>query len=98
LLMAAGRLAETCADLIVAGRPADEPAAIVQWAWTPEQRSVVGALTDLPILAEAAAIGPPATLIVGEVAALAIASGSEESWPGEAVSPDRLPARPRSRP
>ncbi len=71
VLMAAGRLAQTCADLIAAGRPADEPAAIVQWAWTPEQRSVVGTLTDLPILAEAASIGPPATLVVGSVAALA---------------------------
>ena len=71
VLMAAGRLAQTCADLITAGRPADEPAAIVQWAWTPEQRSVVGTLTDLPILAEAASIGPPATLVVGSVAALA---------------------------
>lgn len=70
VLMAAGRLAQTCADLIAAGRPANEPAAIVQWAWTPEQRSVVGTLADLPILAEAASIGPPATLVVGEVAAL----------------------------
>ncbi len=79
VLMAAGRLAQTCADLIAAGRPADEPAAIVQWAWTPDQRSVVGTLADLPILAEAANIGPPATLVVGPVATL----------PGEfeAVSP-----------
>ena len=71
ILMAAGRLAQTCTDLITAGRPADEPAAIVQWAWTADQRSVVGTLADLPILAEAASIGPPATLIVGSVAALA---------------------------
>jgi uroporphyrin-III C-methyltransferase len=70
VLMAAGRLAQTCADLIAAGRSGDEPAAIVQWAWTPEQRSVAGTLADLPILAEAASIGPPATLVVGEVAAL----------------------------
>jgi len=67
VLMAAGRLAQTCAELIAAGRPSDEPAAIVQWAWTPEQRSVVGTLTDLPMLAEAASIGPPATLVVGAV-------------------------------
>ena len=67
VLMAAGRLAQTCAELIAAGRPSDEPAAIVQWAWTPEQRSVVGTLTDLPMLAETASIGPPATLVVGAV-------------------------------
>ena len=44
VLMAAGKLAETCAELIAAGRPATEPAAIVQWAATPEQRTVVGTL------------------------------------------------------
>jgi uroporphyrin-III C-methyltransferase len=70
VLMAAGRLARTCAELIAAGRPAGEPAAIVQWAWTPEQRSVIGTLADLPTLAEAASIGPPATLVVGAVAAV----------------------------
>ena len=70
VLMAAGRLAQTCAEVIAAGRPSDEPAAIVQWAWTPEQRSVVGTLADLPMLAEAASIGPPATLVVGAVALL----------------------------
>jgi uroporphyrin-III C-methyltransferase len=86
VLMAAGRLAETCAELIAAGRPSDEPAAVVQWAWTPEQRSVVGTLATLPILAEAANIGPPATLVVGAVAAL----------PGEleAVSPKLSSTQP----
>jgi uroporphyrin-III C-methyltransferase len=71
VLMAAGKLAETCETLIAAGRAPHEPAAIVQWATTPEERSVVGTLADLPALAAAATIGPPATLIVGEVAALA---------------------------
>ena len=71
VLMAAGRLAETCRRLIDAGRPADEPAAIVQWAATTEQRTVVGSLSDLPVLAVAASIGPPATLVVGAVAVLA---------------------------
>jgi uroporphyrin-III C-methyltransferase len=67
LLMAAGKVAETCAALIEAGRPADEPAAIVQWATTPEGCTVVGTLTELPTLAAAANIDPPATLVVGEV-------------------------------
>jgi uroporphyrin-III C-methyltransferase len=79
VLMAAGRLAETCRTLIAAGRPVDDPAAIVQWAWTPEQRSVVGTLGDLPTLAEAASIGPPATLVVGPVAALGTASALAEA-------------------
>ena len=71
VLMAAGKLAQTCAELIASGRPADEPAAIVQWAGTPEQRTVVGNLEDLPALATAASIGPPATLVVGKVVSLA---------------------------
>ena len=70
VLMAAGKLAATCAELIAAGRPATEPAAIVQWAATPEQRTIVGTLESLPELAADARIGPPATLVVGDVAAL----------------------------
>src|SRR6478672_10616117 len=70
LLMAAGRLAETCRALIDAGRDADEPAALVMWATTPEERTVIGTLSDLPAMAAAASLGPPATLIVGEVAAI----------------------------
>jgi uroporphyrin-III C-methyltransferase len=71
LLMAAGRLEETCRSLIDAGRPEDEPAAIVQWATTRDQRHVAGTLADLPALALAASIGPPATLVVGEVVIVA---------------------------
>ena len=70
LLMAAGRLADTCRALIDAGRDADEPAALVMWATTPEERTVIGTLTDLPVSAAAATLGPPATLVVGEVAAI----------------------------
>jgi uroporphyrin-III C-methyltransferase len=79
VLMAAGRLAETCDELIAAGRPPAEPAAIVQWATTPDQRSVVGTLGDLPMLAAAASIGPPATLVVGPVASLAHEFGDASS-------------------
>jgi siroheme synthase len=70
LLMAAGRLAETCQALIAAGRPADEPAALIMWATTLEERTVLGTLRELPALAAAASVGPPATLVVGEVAAV----------------------------
>jgi uroporphyrin-III C-methyltransferase len=71
VLMTAGRLDETCHALIAAGRPEQEPAAIVQWAATADQRTVIGSLFDLPVLAAAASIGPPATLVVGAVAGLA---------------------------
>jgi uroporphyrin-III C-methyltransferase / precorrin-2 dehydrogenase / sirohydrochlorin ferrochelatase len=71
VLMAAGRLEEICAELRAAGRGADEPAALVRWAGTPEQRTLLGTLADLPSLADRAKLEPPATLIVGPVAALA---------------------------
>ena len=91
LLMAAGRLEETCAQLVAAGRPANEPAAIVQWAWTPDQRSVVGSLATLPTLALAASIGPPATLVIGAVAALGdqLASSAGISSSEAIVSPSQ---------
>jgi uroporphyrin-III C-methyltransferase len=74
VLMAAGRLEATCRALIDAGREAREPAALVMWATTPEERTVIGTLDELPALAAAARMGPPATLIVGQVAALPTAT------------------------
>jgi uroporphyrin-III C-methyltransferase len=92
VLMAAGRLEQTCRELIAAGRAADDPAAIVQWATTEDERTVIGTLTDLPVLAAAASIGPPATLVVGAVAAipghLALAAPAE---------PSRAPSVPSGR-
>jgi uroporphyrin-III C-methyltransferase len=83
VLMAAGRLAATCARLIEAGRRPDEPAAIIQWAWTDDERTVSGTLSDLPTLAAAASIGPPATLVVGQVVSVGPSpSLHDESGPG----------------
>ncbi len=87
VLMAAGKLERTCAELVAAGRGAAEPAAIVQWAATPEQRTVIGTLDTLPALALEARIGPPATLVVGAVAAL----GRELAWVQGAAGNDALP-------
>lgn len=70
LLMAVWKLPETCEALIAAGRPPGEPAALIQWATTPDQKTILGTLAELPALACAASAGPPATLIVGEVAAI----------------------------
>jgi uroporphyrin-III C-methyltransferase len=71
VLMAAERLEAVCEALVRAGRPAGEFAVVVQWAATARQRSVRGTLAELPELAAKARIGPPATLVVGKVAALA---------------------------
>lgn len=70
VLMAGGRVAETCARLVRAGRSPDEPAAIVEWATTSRQRVVKGRLHELPDLAAAAGIAAPATLVSGSVARL----------------------------
>jgi siroheme synthase len=69
-LMAGGKLEEMCARLIEAGLPASHPAAVVQWAWTPEQKQSLGTLGDLAERARTARIGPPATLVVGQVATI----------------------------
>jgi uroporphyrin-III C-methyltransferase len=76
ILMAAGKLAETCGELIAHGLSPTTPVAIGQWATTADEKRVVGTLEELPALARAATVGPPATLVVGEVAALA----AELSW------------------
>jgi uroporphyrin-III C-methyltransferase len=67
VLMVAERLGEVCADLIAAGRPPDEPAAVVASASTGDQRSLSGTLAELA----GAQVDPPATLVAGRVAALA---------------------------
>jgi uroporphyrinogen III methyltransferase/synthase len=67
VLMAAERLGEVCAALVAAGRPADQPAAVVSWATTSAQRSLVGTLAGLA----GAEVDPPATLVAGPVVALA---------------------------
>jgi uroporphyrinogen III methyltransferase/synthase len=56
--------------LIEHGRPAETPAAVVQWASLPRQRTVVGTLRDIHARASAAGLGLPALTIVGEVVRL----------------------------
>jgi uroporphyrin-III C-methyltransferase / precorrin-2 dehydrogenase / sirohydrochlorin ferrochelatase len=70
-LMAVDHL-ETIVDrLLEHGRPATEPAALVEWATTPRQRSVVSNLSDLPREARTLGLRAPSTFVVGPTAALA---------------------------
>lgn len=71
VLMAAGRRPAVCEQLVDAGRSREEPAALVEWATTSRQRSVVSTLRELPREAAEAGLGSPATLVVGPVVALA---------------------------
>jgi uroporphyrinogen III methyltransferase/synthase len=56
--------------LIEHGRPADTPAAVVQWASLPKQRTVVGTLATIHQRASEVGIGLPALTIVGDVVRL----------------------------
>jgi len=53
--------------LIEHGRSADTPAAVVERATLPDQRTIVGTLATLPGLCLRAAVKPPAVIIVGTV-------------------------------
>jgi uroporphyrin-III C-methyltransferase len=76
VLMAAGRIERVCDAVIEAGRDPEEPAALVQWATTPRQRTLVGTLATLPARAQREGIEAPATLVIGPVVDLALVLGT----------------------
>ncbi|RDS80653.1 siroheme synthase CysG [Dyella psychrodurans] len=77
--MGVNKLDELTRQLLAHGRAPTTPFALVENGSLPSQRTLVGALHDLPSLAARHAIRAPALLILGEVAALADAS----HWHGE---------------
>jgi len=68
--MGVRHLQAIAARLIAAGRPGEEPAAVVQSGTLPDQRTVVGTTATIAALAAEAGIGAPAIAIFGPVAAL----------------------------
>ena len=70
MVMGVKNLSHICQSLIEAGKPADTPAALVQWGTTSRQRTLVGVLADLAQKAEEAQIGPPALFVAGGVVGL----------------------------
>jgi len=52
-------------ELVSAGVARDEPAILIQWGTTNEQRSVHGALAQLPDLVEKQGLGAPAIVVIG---------------------------------
>jgi uroporphyrinogen III methyltransferase/synthase len=56
--------------LVEHGRSPDCPAAVIQWASLPQQRTIVGSVATIARLARDAGIGVPALTIVGEVVRL----------------------------
>ncbi len=67
MLMGMSRLRETLAALMEAGQGAEVPAAVVQWAATGRQRSVRATVGTLADAVEAAGLGSPAVVVIGEV-------------------------------
>ncbi len=66
--MGVGRLAANNERLIAAGRPAEEPAAVIQEGTMPGQRVVVATLATIADEAAREEIRAPALVVVGEVA------------------------------
>lgn len=83
ILMGAGVVQQVVGRLLADGWAADTPAALVERATLPGQRRVQGTLEQMPALAQQAAVGAPALLVVGCAAS---------ELPGGAGSLSRLPA------
>ncbi len=68
--MGVGTAGAISTRLIAHGRDADTPVAVIENGTRPNQRTVYGALGDLPDLIASSGIEGPAVLVIGEVAAL----------------------------
>ncbi len=82
--------------LVAHGRSRNTPIAIIENGTTPKQRVLYGALGQLPMIARAHAVKPPALLIIGEVAR----HGHSRILPGHTAYSDTVtlslePARTR---
>jgi uroporphyrinogen III methyltransferase/synthase len=69
-LMGVERLPAITERLLAAGRPADQPAALIRWGSTPEQEVLTATLGTIAARARERGIRPPAALVVGEVVRL----------------------------
>ena len=70
VLMGWERLNEIVDALVDAGRPADTPAAVIQWGSESYQRTVVGTLADVAGRARESGIAPPVAVVIGDVVRL----------------------------
>ena len=70
MLMGIGRLRELSARMIEGGADSSTPVALVRWATTPRQETLVGTLGNIAEKAEAAGFKAPAVCIIGGVVGL----------------------------
>ncbi len=71
ILMGMSRLGETLQQLVAAGLDPRTPSAAVQWATTPQQRSVQAPVGELAAAVNRAGLASPAVVVIGEVVNLA---------------------------
>jgi uroporphyrinogen III methyltransferase / synthase len=69
--MGVRQLSQIARSLVAAGRPADEPVAIVERGTLPDQRTVTGTLQDIAEVAQREEVKAPSITVVGPVAGLA---------------------------
>ncbi|MGO9456145.1 MAG: uroporphyrinogen-III C-methyltransferase, partial [Acidimicrobiales bacterium] len=81
VLMGMASRSEIARRLVAGGRPADTPVAVVEWGTTPQQRAV---RTTLAGLADVA-LGAPAVVVVGPVAALDLTWAPDRPLAGTTV-------------
>lgn len=70
IYMGVGTLGTICEQLVAHGMSPDMPAALVERATRPDQRTVTGTLATLPVLAKVHAVKPPALIVIGTVVTL----------------------------
>ncbi len=93
LYMGVARIEQIAAALIAAGRPASEPAAVVQAGTLPGQRTVRAPLGELAQAVVEAGVRPPAITVVGPVSELA----EQISWHASGPLAGRTVAVTRAR-
>jgi uroporphyrin-III C-methyltransferase/precorrin-2 dehydrogenase/sirohydrochlorin ferrochelatase len=86
ILMGMRGLDEIVQEIIRSGRPADTPAAAIQWGTWARQRTVVAPLCRLCSTLRSAGLGPPTVVVIGEVVRMREAL----SWFAE-LGPDAQP-------
>ncbi|MCD4825698.1 MAG: uroporphyrinogen-III C-methyltransferase [Phycisphaerae bacterium] len=79
--MGVGRLAAIAEKLIAAGKPSETPAAVVENATTPAQRTITATLGTLAARARQMNVNPPALIVVGPVVQAASRLGWFEKLP-----------------
>jgi uroporphyrin-III C-methyltransferase len=70
VLMGLSHLRRIAKELVVTGRSADTPVAVIRWGTYETQQTVIGSLTNIADLVEREHVRAPAVIVIGEVVRL----------------------------